>query len=34
MVGQILNPGELIQALASSNTSINIRASGRQVSGT
>jgi len=34
MVGQILNAGQLIQAYASANTSVNIRASGRQVSGT
>lgn len=34
MVGQVLNAGELIQALASANTSITVRASGRTVSGT
>ena len=33
MVGQILNSGELIQALASAGSSITIRASGRTVSG-
>ena len=34
MVGQVLNAGELIQALCSANTSLTIRASGRTVSGT
>jgi hypothetical protein len=33
MVGQILNAGDLIQALADSANKVNIRASGRQVSG-
>ncbi len=32
-VGHILNPGDTIQGLASSATSITIRASGREVSG-
>lgn len=33
VVGHILNAGETIYALASANTSITIRASGREVSG-
>lgn len=33
VVGHILNPGDSIQALASANTSITIRASGREVTG-
>lgn len=33
MVGHILNSGETIYALASANSSITIRASGREVSG-
>lgn len=34
MVGQVLIAGQTIQAYASANTSVNIRASGRLVSGT
>lgn len=33
VVGHILNSGDTIQALCSANTSVTIRASGRQVSG-
>ena len=33
IVGHIMNSGDTIQALASANTSITIRASGREVSG-
>ncbi len=33
MVGHILNAGDTIYALASANTSISIRASGREISG-
>lgn len=33
VVGHVLNPGDSIQALASANTSITIRMSGREVSG-
>ncbi len=34
LVGQILNPGDTIQGLASAATSITFRVSGREVSGT